>query len=139
LASCRWVRCVKMRSRKTTSRSWSRLRIRLQSPSKISRVWRGVGSKAEARLEKLYLEDEIRWELRFEEIAGRSEALCPVLEQVKTVAPSDSPVRIYGETGTAKELIAHGPQSQLAAARRIRQAELRGHFHRPVGKRDVRA
>jgi transcriptional regulator with GAF, ATPase, and Fis domain len=90
-------------------------------------------------LEKLYLEDEIRWELRFEEIAGRSEAPCRVLEQVKTVAPSDSTVRIYGETGTAKELIAHGLQSQLAPARRIRQAELRGHFHRPVGKRDVRA
>jgi len=56
--------------------------------------------------EKLYLEDEIRSELNFEEIVGRSEALRKVLEQVQTVAPTDSTVLIYGETGSGKELIA---------------------------------
>jgi formate hydrogenlyase transcriptional activator len=56
--------------------------------------------------EKLYLEDEIRSELKFEEIVGKSEALRRVLEQVETVAPTDSTVLIYGETGTGKELIA---------------------------------
>ncbi len=56
--------------------------------------------------EKLYLEDEIRSELKFEEIVGRSEALRRVLEQIETVAPTDSTVLIYGETGTGKELIA---------------------------------
>jgi formate hydrogenlyase transcriptional activator len=56
--------------------------------------------------EKLYLEDEIRTELKFEEIVGKSEALRRVLEQVETVAPTDSTVLIYGETGTGKELIA---------------------------------
>jgi formate hydrogenlyase transcriptional activator len=56
--------------------------------------------------EKLYLEDEIRSELKFEEIVGRSEALRRVLEQVETVAPTDSTVLIYGETGSGKELIA---------------------------------
>jgi formate hydrogenlyase transcriptional activator len=56
--------------------------------------------------EKLYLEDEIRSELKFEEIIGRSEALRRVLEQVETVAPTDSTVLIYGETGSGKELIA---------------------------------
>src|SRR5579871_244165 len=56
--------------------------------------------------EKLYLEDEIRSELKFEEIIGRSEALRLVLEQIETVAPTDSTVLIYGETGSGKELIA---------------------------------
>ena len=56
--------------------------------------------------EKLYLEDEIRSELNFEEIVGTSEALRRVLRQVETVAPTDSTVLIYGETGTGKELIA---------------------------------
>jgi formate hydrogenlyase transcriptional activator len=56
--------------------------------------------------EKLYLEGEIRSELNFEEIVGTSEALRRVLEQVETVAPTDSTVLIYGETGTGKELIA---------------------------------
>ena len=56
--------------------------------------------------EKLYLEDEIRSELNFEEIIGKSEALRSVLTQVETVAPTDSTVLIYGETGTGKELIA---------------------------------
>jgi len=57
-------------------------------------------------LEKLYLEDEIRSELNFEEIVGKSETLRRVLREVETVAPTDSTVLIYGETGTGKELIA---------------------------------
>lgn len=56
--------------------------------------------------EKLYLEDEIRTQFRFEEIIGRSPALTSVLRKVETVAPSDSAVVISGETGTGKELIA---------------------------------
>ncbi len=56
--------------------------------------------------EKLYLEDEIRSELKFEEIIGKSEALRHVLDQIETVAPTDSTVLIYGETGSGKELIA---------------------------------
>jgi formate hydrogenlyase transcriptional activator len=56
--------------------------------------------------EKIYLEDEIRSELNFEEIVGRSQALRTVLQEIETVAPTDSTVLIYGETGTGKELIA---------------------------------
>jgi formate hydrogenlyase transcriptional activator len=56
--------------------------------------------------EKVYLEDEIRSELNFEEIIGKSEVLRTVLQQVETVAPTDSTVLICGETGTGKELIA---------------------------------
>jgi formate hydrogenlyase transcriptional activator len=56
--------------------------------------------------EKLYLEDEIRSELHFADIVGHSAALRRVLQQVETVAPTDSTVLICGETGTGKELIA---------------------------------
>jgi formate hydrogenlyase transcriptional activator len=56
--------------------------------------------------EKLYLEDEIRSEMNFEEIVGKSPALRRVLQQVETVAPTEATVLIYGETGTGKELIA---------------------------------
>jgi formate hydrogenlyase transcriptional activator len=56
--------------------------------------------------EKVYLEDEIRSELNFEEIVGSSQGLRYVLGQIETVAPTESTVLIYGETGTGKELIA---------------------------------
>ncbi len=56
--------------------------------------------------ENLYLEDEIRSELNFEEIVGESPALKKVLDQARIVAPSDATVLILGETGTGKELIA---------------------------------
>jgi formate hydrogenlyase transcriptional activator len=56
--------------------------------------------------EKLYLEDEIRSECGFEEIIGRSAAIRAVLRQIETVAPTQSTVLIYGETGTGKELVA---------------------------------
>ena len=56
--------------------------------------------------EKLYLEEEIRSEMNFAEIVGKSSALREVLKLVETVAPTDSTVLIYGETGTGKELIA---------------------------------
>jgi formate hydrogenlyase transcriptional activator len=56
--------------------------------------------------EKLYLQDEIRSEHNFEEIIGESAALKKVLEQIQTVAPTDSTILLLGETGTGKELMA---------------------------------
>ena len=56
--------------------------------------------------EKLYLEQEIRGDMDFEQIVGNSPALKHVLQLVETVAPSDSTVLLLGETGTGKELIA---------------------------------
>src|SRR6185369_14274271 len=56
--------------------------------------------------ENLYLEQEIRSEMNFDQIVGHSAALRQVLQQVETVAPTYSTVLIYGETGTGKELIA---------------------------------
>ncbi len=56
--------------------------------------------------EKLYLEEEIRTELNFDQIIGGGPALKRVLDLVETVAPSDSTVLLLGETGTGKEMIA---------------------------------
>jgi formate hydrogenlyase transcriptional activator len=56
--------------------------------------------------EKLYLEDEIRSEMNFAQMVGNSASLRKVLKRVETVAPTESTVLIYGETGTGKELIA---------------------------------
>jgi len=56
--------------------------------------------------EKVYLEEEIRSEYRFDEIVGTSPALVGVLQQIKTAAPTDSSILIQGETGTGKELVA---------------------------------
>jgi formate hydrogenlyase transcriptional activator len=62
--------------------------------------------KEQLAQEKLYLQDEIRSEMNFEQIIGNSLSLRKVLKRVETVAPTDSTVLIYGETGTGKELIA---------------------------------
>jgi len=61
-----------------------------------------------ARLEKenVYLQEEIRTEHNFEEIIGNSPPLLELLRRVDQVAPTDSSVLIFGETGTGKELIA---------------------------------
>ena len=50
--------------------------------------------------EKLYLEEEIRSEMNFDQIVGDSPELRQVLELVQTVAPSGATVLLLGETGT---------------------------------------
>ena len=65
-----------------------------------------VQLKEKLAQEKLYLEEEIRSEMDFEQIVGSSAAIKQVLQLVETVAPSDSTVLLLGETGTGKELIA---------------------------------
>ena len=61
---------------------------------------------AQLAQEKLYLQDEIRNDHLFDEIIGRSPALARVLREIRTVAPTDSTVLIFGETGSGKELVA---------------------------------
>jgi formate hydrogenlyase transcriptional activator len=62
--------------------------------------------KARLERENVYLREELRTEHNFEEIVGNSPALLKALKAVEQVAPTDSTVLIYGETGTGKELVA---------------------------------
>jgi formate hydrogenlyase transcriptional activator len=62
--------------------------------------------KDKLAVEKLYLEEEIRSELNFEEIVGESAALKRALGQVELAAPAGTTVLLLGETGTGKELFA---------------------------------
>lgn len=62
--------------------------------------------KEKLALENQYLEGEIRSRFSIGEIAGESGALKQVLQQIETVAPTESTVLVLGETGTGKELIA---------------------------------
>ena len=57
--------------------------------------------------ENIYLQEEIRVASNFGEMIGNSEALRRVLRQAEQVAPLDTTVSIFGETGTGKELLAH--------------------------------
>ncbi len=70
--------------------------------------------KARLERENIYLREEIRTEHNFEEIVGNSPALLTVLRSVEQVAPTDSTVLIYGETGTGKELIARAIHNRSA-------------------------
>jgi DNA-binding NtrC family response regulator len=56
--------------------------------------------------EQPYLENELRSEISFPDMVGKSAALRRLLLLVEKVARSDSTVLILGETGTGKELIA---------------------------------
>jgi formate hydrogenlyase transcriptional activator len=62
--------------------------------------------KDKLAVEKLYLEEEIRSEINFEEIVGESAALKRALGQVELAAPAATTVLLLGETGTGKELFA---------------------------------
>jgi formate hydrogenlyase transcriptional activator len=77
--------------------------IAVENASAYSEISR---SRDRLALQNVYLESEIRSELHFEDIVGKSEALRHVLSEIETVAPADATVLIYGETGTGKELIA---------------------------------
>ncbi len=57
--------------------------------------------------ENIYLKQEIRDARNFGEIIGQSVALRRVLSQAEQVAPLNTTVSIFGETGTGKELLAH--------------------------------
>src|ERR1700739_2451515 len=64
----------------------------------------GLVVESEAQNEILSFEDELRSELHFQDIVGRSAALQRALREVEVVAPTDSGVLILGETGTGKEV-----------------------------------
>jgi formate hydrogenlyase transcriptional activator len=74
--------------------------------------------KNQLHAENVYLQEEIRREHNFDEIVGSSSTLLQLLSQVEDVAPTDSTVLIYGETGTGKELIARAIHSRSSRGNR---------------------
>ena len=88
--------------------------------------------------EKLYLEEEIRSEMSFENIIGNSPALKHVLELVETVATSDSTVLLLGETGTGQGVDRpRHSRPQPTQRSHVRKTELCRHSHRSAGERTV--
>jgi formate hydrogenlyase transcriptional activator len=89
--------------------------------------------------EKAYLEEEARTEHNFEEIVGRSDALCPGPQAGRDCRPH----RLHGahswRNGHGQGT--HRPcpsQPEPAPRADLRQAQLRGHPHGALGKRVVR-
>ncbi len=56
--------------------------------------------------ENQYLKNQLNMDFSFEGIIGKSKGIQRVIDLVKKVAPLDSTILIYGDTGTGKELIA---------------------------------
>jgi PAS domain S-box-containing protein len=73
---------------------------------------RDISARARLEREKELLLDEIKTELGFGSIIGRSSAIKNILEQVKLVAPTEAGVLISGESGTGKELVARAIHEQ---------------------------
>ena len=67
---------------------------------------RSPGLDEKMEQQEILFEDGVHGDNHFEGIIGRSAALRRVLKQVAIVAPTNSNVLIFGETGTGKELIA---------------------------------
>src|SRR5580700_10460523 len=88
-----------LRSRATRDRVFSHL-----TDAAADRASTGIGREPDD--ETLDFSEEVPSTSMFEEIVGRSEAICAVTAQVMRVAPSDAAVLITGESGTGKELIA---------------------------------
>jgi formate hydrogenlyase transcriptional activator len=79
------------------------LESEIPSALQFDGMWQVKGRPAR---ENFCLESKIPSEPHFGDIVGESEALRRVLEEIEIVAPTDSTVLIYGETGTGKERIA---------------------------------
>jgi formate hydrogenlyase transcriptional activator len=67
--------------------------------------------------EKLYLEDEIRYDQNLTNMIGESPAFQAMLRSAQVVAPTDATVLILGETGTGKELVARAIHDMSARSK----------------------
>ncbi len=85
------------------SRACAQIAIALENALAFAEI---AALKDRLTRENIYLEEEVRGAQGLGEIVGESKALHRVLNQVRTVAATDSTVLLLGETGTGKELIA---------------------------------
>ncbi len=80
-------------------------------PDDLSHLIRNATSQISLKAENEALRNRVVTLENVEDLIGDSEAMIKVLEEVKRVAQSNSPVIITGESGTGKELIARAIHS----------------------------
>jgi DNA-binding NtrC family response regulator len=80
-------------------------------PDDLSHLIRNATSQISLKAENEALRNRVVNLENVEDLIGNSEAMIAVLEEVKRVAQSNSPVIITGESGTGKELIARAIHS----------------------------
>ncbi|MCF8308690.1 MAG: sigma-54 dependent transcriptional regulator [Bacteroidales bacterium] len=80
-------------------------------PDDLSHLIRNATSQINLKEENKTLKDKISSLENVEDLIGESEAMMQVLEQVQSVASSNSSVIISGESGTGKELVARAIHS----------------------------
>ena len=75
-------------------------------PETVTVVVRKAVEFQRLRQENHLLRKAVREQYQLEQLIGRSEPICQVMDFVRKVADSDSTVMIQGESGTGKELVA---------------------------------
>jgi two-component system response regulator PilR (NtrC family) len=74
--------------------------------AQLSRILSGGFEQRRLRQENAELKAQLRERFRFDSIVGQSGPMQQIFQVLELVAPMNSTVLIYGETGTGKELIA---------------------------------
>lgn len=76
------------------------------TPDEVSVVVKKAVEQKNLLLENIYLRQELQEKYGFHNIVGKSKKMQEVYRIISKVAPTDSTVLIYGQSGTGKELIA---------------------------------
>ena len=76
------------------------------TPDEVSVVVKKALEKRSLQLENIYLRQELQEKYGFHNIVGKSKKMQEIYRIIAKVAPTDSTVLIYGQSGTGKELIA---------------------------------
>ncbi len=76
------------------------------TPDEVSVVVKKAVEQKNLLLENIYLRQELQEKYGFHNIVGKSKKMQEIYRIISKVAPTDSTVLIYGQSGTGKELIA---------------------------------
>ncbi len=76
------------------------------TPDEVSVVVKKAVEQKNLLLENIYLRQELQEKYGFDNIVGKSKKMQDIYRIISKVAPTDSTVLIYGQSGTGKELIA---------------------------------
>ena len=76
------------------------------TPDEVSIVVKKALEKRSLQLENVYLRQELQEKYGFHNIVGKSKKMQEIYRIIAKVAPTESTVLIYGQSGTGKELIA---------------------------------